>query len=101
MTQRKKELRHRLSRRDFLKATAGVAGGVAASSLLPASLVAAQDTVTLDYWSVAWGGAAEVANSFAEAYQTADGRSDVTVNFSQFPGDSSGPNLLDTKSQEI
>ena len=87
MTPRKKDLGHRLSRRQFLKATAGITGGLAASSLLPASLVAAQDTVTLDYWSVAWGGAAEVANSFAEAYQTAGGRSDVTVNFSQFPGD--------------
>ena len=73
MTTRKRDLGHRLSRRDFLKATASVAGGVAASTLLPAALVAAQDAVTLDYWSVAWGGAAEVANSFAEAYQTAGG----------------------------
>ena len=87
MTTRHKKLGNGLSRRDFLKATAGVAGGVAASSLLPASMVAAQDSVTLDYWSVAWGGAAEVANSFAEAYQTAGGRPDVQINFSQFPGD--------------
>lgn len=50
-------------------------------------MVTAQEGVTLDYWSVAWGGAAAVANRFAEAYQTAGGRSDVTVNFSQFPGD--------------
>ena len=87
MTSRRKNLGNRLSRRDFLKATAGVAGGVAASSLLPAAMVAAQDTTTLDYWSVAWGGAAEVANSFADAYQAAGGRPDVQVNFSQFPGD--------------
>ena len=64
MTTRQKKLGNRLSRRDFLKATAGAAGGVALGSLLPASMVAAQDAVTLDYWSVAWGGAAEVANSF-------------------------------------
>ena len=68
MTPLKRDLGHRLSRREFLKATAGVAGGVAASSLLPSAMVAAQDTVTFDYWSGAWGGAAEVANSFADAY---------------------------------
>jgi len=67
MTPLKRDLGHRLSRREFLKATAGVAGGVAANSLLPTAMLAAQDTVTLDYWSVAWGGAAEVANSFADA----------------------------------